>query len=390
MTAVGKRYTGNYRDENGVRRAAAARQPVVDLERAQPGGLAVAAVGDRRRAERARLAGAVPPAVPGRPPGPGRSAATATTPSCSARPRRSARRCAARATGCGRCRSCASSPASRPTARSTPAPTPRAASCDDFAKNGPLKATAFAHHPYTKKARPDEGADRARRDHDRQHRPRSASCWTPVSAQSGGKIPANLPIVLTEIGYESNPPDPRNGIPLAKQAHFNRSRSSSPTTTRASRRRRSSCCATAAPLKKYPSGSRLYWFTYQSGLYTLTGKAKPAAFAYAFPFVTFAAGASEDRLLGPAALPRQRPQGRRAGLLAREVRRQDDAVRQRRRRLAADRAAAGDDFRGYFTGSARRRDRAASTAPPTSIPPRGKITHQSLPRSADSPRQPAA
>ena len=61
-----------------------------------------------------------------------------------------------------------------------------------------------------------------------------------LSAQSGGKIPANMPILLTEFGYESNPPDPRNGISLHKQASTTRSRSSWPTSTRASRPRRSS------------------------------------------------------------------------------------------------------------------------------------------------------
>jgi hypothetical protein len=53
----------------------------------------------------------------------------------------------------------------------------------------------------------------------------------------------------------------------------------------------------AAPLKRspvtgkaYKVGSREYWFTYQSGLYNTRNRAKPAAYAYAFPFVVFPAG----------------------------------------------------------------------------------------------------
>ena len=37
--------------------------------------------------------------------------------------------------------------------------------------------------------------------------------------------------------------------------------------------------------RAYAKGSREYWFLYQSGLLTQGGRAKPAAYAYAFPFV---------------------------------------------------------------------------------------------------------
>ena len=39
------------------------------------------------------------------------------------------------------------------------------------------------------------------------------------------------------------------------------------------------------PLRKYPKTSRHYWFTYQSGLFTSSGKPKPSALAYLFPFL---------------------------------------------------------------------------------------------------------
>jgi hypothetical protein len=44
------------------------------------------------------------------------------------------------------------------------------------------------------------------------------------------------------------------------------------------------------PVKRYPKGSRLYWFTYQSGLLSVRGSAKPAAYGYTLPFVLYPAG----------------------------------------------------------------------------------------------------
>ena len=150
VQAVGTRYNGRYRDENGIRKAL----PRVALwslwnEPNQPGwlspqwengvpaspalyrelyhaghqGLELSGHGERRDPARRDVAA--------------RLVAEA-----------------ARATGSGRSRSCASSSASRRTARSTRAPTRPRRQCDDFARIGQLKATAYAHHPYTKKGAP--------------------------------------------------------------------------------------------------------------------------------------------------------------------------------------------------------------------------------------------
>ena len=64
VQAVGRRYDGTYRDENGSRAALPARALLVAVERAQPGRLAVAAVGAPRWRDRPGLAGAVPQAAP--------------------------------------------------------------------------------------------------------------------------------------------------------------------------------------------------------------------------------------------------------------------------------------------------------------------------------------
>lgn len=157
--------------------------------------------------------------------------------------------------------------------------------CDEFDRFGPLRATAFAHHPYTKKAAPTV-------------RPKSPDNITmgniaslgnvldTVSAQSGGKIQAGLPVLLTEFGYETKP-DPRNGISYTRQAQFdqlaeflayNQPRIAATTQF---------LISDARPLRRFKKGSRNYWFTYQSGLFNAKGRAKPAAFAYAFPFLTY-------------------------------------------------------------------------------------------------------
>src|SRR5207248_2210560 len=48
------------------------------------------------------------------------------------------------------------------------------------------------------------------------------------------------------------------------------------------------------PLRNHKVGSKAYWFTYQSGLFTQNGQAKPAAQAYSFPFLAFVTGRNPD------------------------------------------------------------------------------------------------
>jgi hypothetical protein len=161
--------------------------------------------------------------------------------------------------------------------------------CDDFVKNGPLKATAYAHHPYTKKAAPTKAP--ANPD---ELTIANIGTLGPLldtlSAQSGGKIPAGMPVLLTELGYESNPPDTRNGIPYAKPAEYNQLAEFLAYNDPRVQATTHFLLRDVAPLRRYPKGSRLYWFTYQSGLVTNAGRSKPAVFAYALPFVVFPSG----------------------------------------------------------------------------------------------------
>jgi hypothetical protein len=161
--------------------------------------------------------------------------------------------------------------------------------CESFAKDGPLRATGFAHHPYTKKAAPSKPTSNPDDLTIANIRVLSGLLDT-LSAQSGGKIAPGLPVLLTEFGYESNPPDTRNGISLLKQAQYNQLAEFQAFNDPRVKATTQFLIRDAKPLTKYPKGSRLYWFTYQSGLYTAGGRAKPAAFAYAVPFLTFPAG----------------------------------------------------------------------------------------------------
>ena len=167
--------------------------------------------------------------------------------------------------------------------------------CQDFVKNPTLKATAFAHHPYTKKNAPTK-APASPDEITMGNIGTLGPLLDTLAAQSGGKIAADLPIFLTEFGYESEP-DPRNGIPLFRQAEFNQlaeflafNEPRVAATTQFLLKDAAPLRRSPATGKKYRKGSREYWFTYQSGLYNTRNRAKPAAYAYSFPLVVFPAG----------------------------------------------------------------------------------------------------
>jgi hypothetical protein len=90
--------------------------------------------------------------------------------------------------------------------------------CSDFDKEGPLKAYAFAHHPYTKKNSP------LQRDADPQaitlaNFGELGSQLDQLAAQTG-HIAAGMPLISTEFGYETNPPDPFAATTLDQQAQY--------------------------------------------------------------------------------------------------------------------------------------------------------------------------
>jgi hypothetical protein len=110
-----------------------------------------------------------------------------------------------------------------------------------------------------------------------------------LSAQTG-HIGSGLPIFSTEFGYETNPPDKYVGIPLQTQADYitlgDYLTYLNPRVTGNTQ----FLLKDVAPLRRYPKASRHYWFTYQSGILLRSGKPKPSAQAYVFPFLTQPSG----------------------------------------------------------------------------------------------------
>ena len=240
--------------------------------------------------------------------------------------------------------------------------------CEDFATGGPLKATAFAHHSYTKKIAPTK-APASPDEITIANIGALGPLLDAMSEQSGGKIPSGMPVLLTEFGYESNPPDPRNGISYAKQAQFNQLAEFLAYNDPRVQATTHFLLRDVAPLKRYPRGSRLYWFTYQSGLVTNAGRSKPAVFAYALPFVVFGAGEGTTGFWGQL---RFRPNGA-----------QDVAVLMWRPDPRSPWQLVGEpaptSARGYFSGTVPAPGPGGEYRAVYVDPESGKITHTSLP-----------
>jgi hypothetical protein len=145
--------------------------------------------------------------------------------------------------------------------------------------------TGYAHHPYTK-MNPPNVPDSS---------PGSITIANIGDLENlldhSGNVAPGLPILSTEFGYETNPPDPFNGIPqdtqaewlnLADQMMYNDPRISGNTQF---------LLRDAEGNPRYSPSSPRYWFTYQSGLFNADDTPKPAAAAYALPLVVTPDGA---------------------------------------------------------------------------------------------------
>ncbi len=166
--------------------------------------------------------------------------------------------------------------------------------CADFEKKGALKATGFAHHPYTKNVSPTQ-----------RHRAKDALTMANISelgalldelAAKTGDLPAGLPLYMTEFGFETNPPDRFSGIPPSAQASFNTLGEYLAWKDPRIASQAQFLLADVAPRKQHRKGTKSYWSTYQSGLLTGTGQPKLSAYGYALPFL--AAKAAADPATG--------------------------------------------------------------------------------------------
>jgi hypothetical protein len=159
----------------------------------------------------------------------------------------------------------------------------RKRNCSTLRRITPLNYTAWAHHPYTKKASPNS------RDANRDaitmanigelptYLDRMPGKRTPFAAQ-------NL-VASTEYGYETNPPDPFSGISLTKQAQYINQGDYIAYSEPRVIANTQFLLRDVKGVKGYGADDKRHWFTYQSGLFTSKGKPKPSATAYRFPLV---------------------------------------------------------------------------------------------------------
>ncbi|MBA3747578.1 MAG: hypothetical protein H0W96_08825, partial [Solirubrobacterales bacterium] len=159
----------------------------------------------------------------------------------------------------------------------------------DFAARGPLVANGFAHHPYTKNVPPtvlDPNPDSLTMANINK----LGALLDDLSAKTGGAIPNGLNLFMTEFGFETNPPDPFAGVSLNDQAKFNTIGEFIAWSNPRIQAQAQFLYRDVDPVRKHPRTSKAFWFTYQSGLFFRNGTPKPALGAYQMPFLAFNSG----------------------------------------------------------------------------------------------------
>ena len=163
--------------------------------------------------------------------------------------------------------------------------------CGDFSAKGPLRATGFAHHPYTKNISPltrDPHPDSLTMANISE----LGSLLDEMSAKTRA-VASGLPLFMTEYGFETNPPDPFSGVAPQLQAKYNTVGEFLAWANPRIASQAQFLLYDVAPVAARPKSSKSYWFTYQSGLFFQRGQPKLAAYAYSFPFVATPIGIDE-------------------------------------------------------------------------------------------------
>ncbi len=164
----------------------------------------------------------------------------------------------------------------------------RARDCDRF---GATRATGFSHHPYTKNVSPTTGNP----DEDwftMANINELGALLDGISQATEGKVPAGLPLWMTEFGFESSPPDPHQGVSLDDGALWSNQGEFLAWTNPRIASQAQFLLNDAGPAPQHTPGSKAFWKTYQSGLLFANGDAKPAYQGYLFPFLVGRAGDS--------------------------------------------------------------------------------------------------
>ncbi len=145
---------------------------------------------------------------------------------------------------------------------------------------GLFDATGFAHHPYSFFLPPNVSmsdgnfvplADLGRLEH------------TLDSIFAAYGVHRQLPIYLTEYGYETNPPNPFRGVSLQRQAQYLDEAQYLAWRDPRVRSMAQFLLVDTPPNPAFPPGSVGYWSTFQTGLEYLGGRPKPSLGAYRLP-----------------------------------------------------------------------------------------------------------
>jgi hypothetical protein len=161
--------------------------------------------------------------------------------------------------------------------------------CDSLSDLGVLEQfprLGFAHHPYTKKRAP--GKREPGRDALTMANIGSLPRMLDKIAARTGLLPPQMPVFLTEYGYETNPPDPFSGVSPDLQAEYINTGDYIAWKNPRIFSNAQFQLFDVPPRTDFPRDTRPYWFTYQSGLFGAResgSQAKPSATAYKFPLV---------------------------------------------------------------------------------------------------------
>jgi hypothetical protein len=143
---------------------------------------------------------------------------------------------------------------------------------------GLFKASGWAHHPYALEV-PPQVRDRARDQVTLSTLDRLAHTLDRTFRRYGQR--RRLPFWLSEYGYQTNPPDTFIGVSWAKQADYLGRAENITQRNRRVRALTQFLLVDDAPNTKVPRSSVKYWgSTFQSGLVTREGKRKDAYLSY--------------------------------------------------------------------------------------------------------------
>ena len=159
--------------------------------------------------------------------------------------------------------------------------------CSAFQKDGPIKASAWAHHPYTKDRGPNV-PDSSPDSITLANFDALGSLLDSLSAT--GHIASGMPLASTEFGWETNPPDPFAAVSQDQQAQFIQQAELQTYLDPRVIANTQFLLRDVKPNRSKSPGSRSYWATYQSGLETAGGGPKPALRAYEMPFLAGVTG----------------------------------------------------------------------------------------------------